>query len=55
MLNKPGHIDLTNDTLSLPEVVIAIGEAKITSNVIGKNIIDNRQLAGVYTLEQFEF
>ncbi|HFC29929.1 MAG TPA: AsmA family protein, partial [Oceanospirillales bacterium] len=54
-LQKPGSIDLGKDTLSLPEILLAIGDVKITTNLSAKDFSKtNSQLAGTYQISAFD-
>ncbi|MBL4659825.1 MAG: AsmA family protein [Alcanivoracaceae bacterium] len=54
-LQQKGHIDLSTDTLSLQEILISAGDARISSNLTGKNMTNNMQLSGSYQLSTFDF
>jgi len=49
-----GEIDLDKDTITLPKVEITAGEAKVETNVSGKNISTQGRFAGQYTLSKFD-
>ena len=54
-LEQKGHIDLSKDTLSLQEIIVSVGDAKVSTNLTGKNITNNMQLSGSYRLSAFDF
>ena len=54
-LKQKGQIDLSKDTLSLQEIIISAGDAKISSNLTGTNISNNMQLSGSYILSPLDF
>lgn len=54
-LKKKGIVDLAKDSLSLPEVLIKLDNAEITSNLHGKNLFkSNMLLTGDYQLGSFD-
>ncbi len=54
-LQKPGTIDLATDRLHFPELMVALGEAKILTDVTGKNISkSSSQISGAYQLGAFD-
>ncbi len=54
-LQKPGKIDLGKDTLHFPELLVALGVAKILTDVTGKNISKaSSQLSGTYQIGAFD-
>jgi len=54
-LEQKGHIDFGKDTLSLQEIIVSVGDARISTNLTGKNITNNIQLSGSYQLSAFDF
>ena len=54
-LQQKGHIDLSKDTLSLQEILVSAGDARISTSLTGKNITNNIQLSGSYQLSAFDF
>ncbi|MCF6319780.1 MAG: AsmA family protein, partial [Proteobacteria bacterium] len=54
-LQEPGNIDLGKDTLHFPELLVALGDAKILTGVTGKNISKaSSQLSGTYQIGAFD-
>ena len=54
-LQKPGRIDLGKDTLSLPEIMLAIGEVEIITNLAAKDFSKvNSHLSGTYKIKPFD-
>lgn len=53
-LAKKGQVNLANDTLSLPEIVISLGDANINTNLKGANITKKMALSGSYQLSAFD-
>jgi len=54
-LQKPGNIDLGEDTLHFPELLVALGDAKIVTDVTGKNISKTTsQISGAYQIGTFD-
>lgn len=53
-LKQAGVIKVAKDTLSFPELVIVAGDAKILTNLSGKNISkSNSSMSGFYSLAEF--
>lgn len=54
-LKKPGNINLATDTLFFSEVMLTLGEAKVTTDVTGKNISKpSSQISGTYKIDPFD-
>ncbi len=54
-LQKPGNINLNDDTLFFPQLLVALGDAKITTDVTGKNISKaSSQISGAYQIDAFD-
>jgi AsmA protein len=54
-LQKPGVIDLAKDTINIPELLIALGDAHIVTDVSGKNISKtSSQISGSYQISAFD-
>ncbi len=54
-LQKPGVIDLAKDTLNIPELLVALGDAHIATDVTGKNISKTTsQISGAYQVGAFD-
>ncbi len=54
-LKKPGNIDLAADSLYFPELMVALGDAKIITDVTGKNISKtSSQISGAYQIGVFD-
>lgn len=54
-LQQAGIIHVAKDTLSFPEMVIAAGDANITTNLSGKNISKlNSSMSGAYSLSELD-
>ena len=53
-LKKTGQLDLSKDTLALPELSINVGDAKLMTNVSATNVSSNALFSGKYTLAEFD-
>lgn len=54
-LKQTGTIQVSKDTLSFPKVLIAMGNAKISTNLSGKNISKtNSSISGSYSLVELD-
>lgn len=54
-LKQPGVYDIGKDSLSLPEILIAAGDANVISNVTGKNISTSKSsMNGSYSIDEFD-
>jgi AsmA protein len=54
-LKEAGVFDLAKDSLSLPKILIAAGDANVTSNVIGKNVSTSKSsMSGSYSIGEFD-
>jgi AsmA protein len=54
-LKEAGIFDIAKDSLSLPEILIAAGDANIISNVTGKNVSTSKSsMSGSYSIGEFD-
>ena len=54
-LKEAGVFDLAKDSLLLPEILIAAGDANVTSNVIGENVSTNKSsMNGSFSIGEFD-
>ena len=54
-LKEAGVFDLAKDSLSLPKILIAAGDANVTSNVTGKNVSTSKSsMSGSYSIGEFD-
>lgn len=53
-LVQSGQVDLAKDTLSLPEILVSAGDARISTSLSGNNITKNIGLSGDYKLASFD-
>ncbi len=53
-INQGGQIDLGTDSINIPQILMAIGEAKVITNLEAKNFSKNSsQMSGTYRISAF--